>query len=50
MTSCSVLPVCSWETDWQAYFPDDFEYTFTAGGAFTVFYSVLVDFQTVVLL
>lgn len=47
MTSCSVLYFESvLGTDWQAYFPDDFKYTFTAGGVFTVFCSVLVDFQT----
>ncbi len=47
MTSCSVLYFKSVPgTDWQAYFSDDFEYTFTAGDAFTVLYSVLVDFQT----
>ena len=41
MTSCSVLYFES-VPDWQAHFPDDFEYTFTAGDAFTVFYSVVI--------
>lgn len=47
MTSCTVLYFKSAPgTDWQAYFPEHFKYTFTAGGAFTIFYSPLVDFQS----